>query len=72
MIDLSLVLMDDIWEELKKRYDGIILTIIKSRDNSHEESQVSFSGGKFTCIGLAEHTKDKILEDLRNSTEGVK
>jgi len=64
-MDLSLVLLDEIWEELKKRYDGCILTTLKNRGDGTEEIQINYYGGKFTCIGLAEKTKDRILQSTR-------
>jgi len=64
MNDLSLVSLDAIWEELKNRFDGVILCTVKNRDNVHEERQLSFSGGKFTCIGLAEFAKYKLLQEV--------
>ena len=63
MDDLALVSLDAIWEELKNRYDGVILCTVKSRDNKNEERQLSFSGGKFICIGLAEYTKYKLIKE---------
>lgn len=63
MIDLSLVSMDEIWEELKKRFDAVLLVDLKTYDSEREGAQISFKGGKFICIGLAEYAKKKILDD---------
>ena len=66
MEDLSLVSADAIWEELKNRYDGVILCTVKNKDNKHEERQLSFSGGKFICIGLAEYSKYKLIDSCED------
>ena len=68
-VDLSLVSGDEIWEELKLRYDGVVLSTIKNMDEKSEGIQISFYGGKALCMGLCEHTKDKILEEMRGRTE---
>ena len=67
-IDLSLVSMDDIWEELKKRFDACLLVDLKEYDEQREGAQISYHGGKFICIGLAEYAKEKILKDSIGTT----
>ncbi len=69
MIDLSLVLLEDIWEELKKRHDSIIMAARNSVDGKVEDSFVYYKGGKFTCIGLAEHASDCIKYEARLAKE---
>jgi len=68
-VDLSLVLDDELWEEIKKRFDGAILTTVRDINGKHEAIQISFCGGKAQAIGLAERTRDKILSDMRNDEE---
>ena len=63
MIDLSLVPMEDIWDELKKRFDAVVLIDLKEYDSNREGAMVSFKGGKFACIGLTEYAKRKIIDD---------
>jgi hypothetical protein len=63
MSDLSLVSMDDIWDEIKKRFDCVLLVDLKSIDSNREGAQVSFHGGKFACIGLAQYAVSKIMRD---------
>ena len=63
MSDLSLVSMDDIWEELKRRFDAILLVDLKSYDEHREGAKISYKGGKFICMGLADYAKEKILID---------
>ena len=63
--DLSLVLLDDIYQELCNRFDSFILCYVNNRGDKTEEVQINFKGGKLACIGLAEHCKDKILADMR-------
>lgn len=69
MIDLSLVSEDDIWEEISKRNCAAILVTLKGYDDNREGVQVSFSGGKFTCIGLAQHVLGKISEEAFDGEE---
>lgn len=61
--DLSLVSFDEIWQELCKRYDGLILCYVQNRDNANEVWQINFYGGRFTCIGLAKACEHKILTE---------
>ena len=63
MLDLSLVPMDDIWTEIKNRFDAVLLVDLKSYDSDREGCQISYKGGKFICIGLAEHARNKILSE---------
>ena len=62
-IDLSMVLMDDIWEELKNRFDAILLVDLKNYDDTREGAKISYKGGKFVCMGLADYAKERILID---------
>lgn len=62
MTDLSLVLEDELWEELKKRYDACVLVTLKTLDGKRESSQVSWHGGKFVCMGLAEVIIERIKD----------
>ncbi len=64
MIDLSLVSFDEIWEELCKRYSGLILCWVNEGEiNKTEAFQLNYHGGKFTAIGLADALRHKILHD---------
>lgn len=66
-IDLSLVSMDDIWEELKKRNEAVVLIDMKTLDNNRESSQISYKGGQFTCIGLIEKAKAYIMKSIMDA-----
>ena len=67
-MDLSLVSMEDIWDELKKRHDAIIMVDMKTLDGERESSQISYKGGQFTCVGLLEKAKAKLLKDMLESS----
>ena len=60
MTDLSLVLLDEIVEELKKRYDCFVLVATKLINKDQEETIVDFRGGKHTAVGLLEYAKRRI------------
>ena len=64
MTDLTLVLEDDLWEEMKKRYDGFIFVTLANLDKHIETIKINYHGGKSTCIGLAELCKERIIEDF--------
>ena len=72
MTDLSLVSMDDIWEELKKRNEAVVLIDMKTLDNNRESSQISYKGGQFTCIGLIKKAEAYIMKSImdNNSVPG--
>ena len=63
-VDLSFVSMDEIWEELKKRHDAVVLIDMISLDADREQSQTSYKGGKFVCIGLLEKAKAQIMKEI--------
>ncbi len=65
MTDLSLVLLDEIIEELKKRYDGFVLVSRKMIDDNTEEFAFNFSGGKTLAVGLCECAKEKIRTSVK-------
>jgi hypothetical protein len=71
VIDISLVTNEDIWHELKKRHDAIILVTLNTYDQNREAVQISFCGGKFTCLGLAEHCINKIAEEAMTPPEDL-
>lgn len=71
MKDLSLVSDDEIWEEISKRNCSAILVTLKQYDDRREGVQVNFCGGKFTCIGLAEHCLTKILDEASNPDDDI-
>ena len=63
-IDLSLVPMDDIWEELKKRNDAVVLIDMRNLDKERDSSQISYKGGQFTCLGMVEKAKAHLLKEM--------
>ncbi len=64
MTDLSLVSMDDIWEELKKRNDAVVLIDLKSHDEQRESSQISYKGGQFTCLGMVQKAAAYLISQM--------
>ena len=66
-MDLSLVLKEDIWEELKKRYDAVVLITYKDLTNEDSDIGISYYGGKALCAGLSEVAKRKMLKSLEDS-----
>lgn len=70
MSDLSLVLWDDICEEIKKRYDGFIFIGVKNLDGKSDSLHMDFGGGKTQVLGLLEWGADKMKMSLREQTKG--
>lgn len=68
MTDLSLVSMDDIWDELKKRNEAVVLIDMKTLDKDRESSQVSYKGGQFTCLGLVEKAKLVLTKSIMDNS----
>jgi len=64
MIDLSLVSEDAMWEEIQKRNTAAILVTLKEYDDKREGVAISYCGGKFTCVGLADHVLNKLTEEI--------
>jgi len=61
--DLSFVTDDELTEELQKRYEAVIIAVTrKSRDGGSAYNTVWwYKGSRAACIGLAEMTKDRLL-----------
>lgn len=62
--DLTLVTIDEMWDEIKKRNDAAVLVTLKNVDDQSEVSDTFYDGGKYTCVGLCEGMKEKILKNL--------
>ncbi len=62
-MDLSLILLDDIIIELKKRLDSFIFSYVNDLDSKEEEVNHYFHGGRMRCIGLTEQLKHALLND---------
>jgi hypothetical protein len=69
MPDMSLVLDEDIWKELCKRYDGAIMVTLRRVDDGHDDTVINYHGGRALCVGLCEHVKDKLLSVMRGDVE---
>lgn len=63
-VDLSLVTFDEIWDELKSRYDLVVVITSKDLDGKNDASEICYSGGKLASIGACEHARDKILRSM--------
>jgi len=65
MTELSLVPLDDILDELGKRVDSYVFAYVTEHDKVRDKSQVSFRGGKYSCLGLAVDIQNVISDELR-------
>lgn len=61
MADLSLVDIDEIMAELAKRYDGVVLSCVRSRSKDTDERYLNWRGGNITAIGLCRYAELKIM-----------
>ncbi len=68
-VDLSLVPMEDLWEEIKSRKDAVLLVDMNNVDTLHETCNISYSGGKYTCMGLAKYAMERIFQDCNDSVD---
>ena len=68
-MDLSLVLLEDILNELKKRYETYIFCYSNTLDKDTEETAHHFHGGKTACIGLAEQLKHGLLNNYEDDSD---
>jgi hypothetical protein len=62
-MDLQLVSLEEIIDELEKRYDGFILAYVKTLDSKKEEVEFQHRGGNMVALGLCEHAKNALLND---------
>jgi hypothetical protein len=58
--DLSLATVDDVLDELQKRYDSVMICAVRSRSESQEEHIINWRGGALGAIGLAERARVRI------------
>jgi hypothetical protein len=58
---LDFVTVDEMVNELDKRNKGVVLLLIRDRDNESEMSEGWWRGGALQAIGLIEEQKAKIL-----------
>lgn len=70
MPDLSLVLDEDLWDELCRRHDGCILVTVQRKTAQQEELHTNYHGGKIHCVGMAEYMKAVLLKELGEATHG--
>jgi hypothetical protein len=63
MTDLSLVSEEDLWEEMKKRHHAAVLVTLKSYDVNREGIMVSYCGGRYACIGMAQYAMAKMMAE---------
>lgn len=69
MIDLSLISMEELIGEIKKRTDGMIIGYTILRNGKEEHALFQFHGSKFTAVGLARCLEDRIKQDIVDSPE---
>lgn len=53
MTDLSFVTVDEMWEEIKKRYDGALFVGCQNINTKQDSTTFFFEGGITHCMGLA-------------------
>jgi hypothetical protein len=63
-MDLSLASVDELWDELNKRFDAYVYAYIQTLTAKQEVSRVCYHGGKFVSLGLTEEIRRKIINDL--------
>lgn len=61
IMDLSLVPMEEIWDEIKRRSDTVIMVELKSLDSEREAAQIAFKGGRYACLGLLQYASSRLI-----------
>lgn len=64
MIELELASIDQIFEELKKRYKAVLLYTLFDPDNRSEGDQIFYAGGMYNCVGMAKVAEQRLTERL--------
>lgn len=70
-MNLSLITDEQLWNELSKRNTAAIMVTLKKYDSDREAVHVFYSGGKFTCLGLAEHCHNKIADAMADNDDDI-
>ena len=68
-MDLSLILLEEIIEEFKKRYDVFIFAYVSKANTKEEDVLLQYHGGKISCVGLSELMKYKLMQQLSDEIE---
>ena len=67
-MDLELVSTDELFDELKRRFDGMIFHGVKNKykDSKEDTFFARWEGGGVLAIGLCEALKKRLLEEYKN------
>ena len=65
MSDLSLVPLQEIWDELRKRYDAVVLLDLIDMDKDREARGLNYNGSLYACLGLVKYAEAAILADIQ-------
>ena len=63
-VSLELATMNEILDELDRRYDSVILCTVRRRSTSEEETFINWRGGSVGALGLAERARRRVNEYL--------
>ena len=63
-MDLSLVSLDDILEELKKRFDSCIFAGVRNTREDRVNMERQYFGDRFVCVALCEMVKELAKDDF--------
>lgn len=61
--DLSLITTDQLWDEIKSRFDSAVLLIDNSVSSTHSESRTYWAGSLNACIGLCTRYAKRLIEE---------
>ncbi len=67
MTDLDLIPTEDLVEEIQRRHDSAIITLRKCQTDTVDTRTMWWFGGLFNCLGLAEYTRQALLDRVMDS-----
>lgn len=67
--ELSLMPLEDILEELDKRFDYCVFGGIKKRQENVDDEQSHWNGGSIQCAGIADFLNKRIMKQILKAVE---
>ena len=66
LIDVS---DEELWNELSSRHHAVVMVCADELTKESESAWLSFSGGRFTALGLLKYGMDVVTQELKEDDE---
>lgn len=59
--ELALVSTDELWEELTRRHDGVVMVTMRNPTGGNEDKMIYYSRGFVLALGLLVYAQNQML-----------